>query len=443
MPSWAQPDKPPPPPVPEGIADPPLIQRQPDGSYVVFPMAYFPGWGAGYDVPGGWDDATQVNAALLQAGPGGHVRLVPWTYQTLSSIVVAGATAAGAPGQRLSGERGATIAAAFGGAASNTGAAVSCHGTQPGGAEQQGIGAVIEMITIDGTNVPVGLGVISSGLDCGDQYDLVVRDVTINNFTGAGSTSSTQSNPLGAVGFNQNNQLTLTEKAHVERVTVNNCTNCFQFVTTTGVSTSRQYSDYDLHANTQPGQNMLVIARQGHLEKGKLSLRGNLNYSGTGPGAGIVLGQGGQQGHFSTMQMWISVEADGAGTAPPTISFGSNADNQFTNCRGNVQFLNGSGTWANANPVYGSWQFSGRVGGTDGSLQTAISPSVLAPNGTVVTNQTVDSTVIIDGGAVTSILLNGVNTGLTSGSFPVPIGNTIEINWTAEPSWQWIGALAI
>lgn len=447
MPDWAWPP-PPPPPSQAARIDPPLIQQRADGVIVVFPMDYPPMWGAGYNVPSGWDDATQINDALLRAGPGGRVQLVPWVYQTFSQVVVPGATAAGAPGTCLAGHRASVIAGAWGGAASNTGAVVSAHGNQPGGSNIQGIGSIVECLTIDGTNVPPGT--ISSAIDFGDQYDFVMRDVHVQNFTSTGNTVSGLitggSNPLGAVGFNQNNQVSLTEKCHMVRCTADNCLNQFQFATIGGTSTSRQYSDFDLHANCQPGQNMLVVARQGHIEKGKLSLRGNLNYTTAPFGAAIVLGingsSGSQQGHIATMELHISVESDGSGAGPQTIQFGANADNQVLHCRGNVQFLDPG--WQNANPAYGSWMFSGRVGGNDPTLQQAQAPAVNPTSGTVYTNNSVDATVYLaNTSGISNVFINGtVVPGL--GPFPVPMGNTIQINWTTtQPTWTWIGALAI
>jgi hypothetical protein len=84
IPVWALPDAPPPPLPPSGWTDPPLIQGQPDGSLVVFPMSYVPSWGQGY--PGGagvWDDAQQINQALLQAYT---VRLAPVDFNILSDV---------------------------------------------------------------------------------------------------------------------------------------------------------------------------------------------------------------------------------------------------------------------------------------------------------------------------------------------------------------------
>jgi hypothetical protein len=65
IPGWWVDPPPPPNPAPGLYPDPPLIQGQPDGSCVVYPMSY-QAWGQGFNVPGGWDDATQINNALLQ-----------------------------------------------------------------------------------------------------------------------------------------------------------------------------------------------------------------------------------------------------------------------------------------------------------------------------------------------------------------------------------------
>jgi hypothetical protein len=51
----------------------------------------------------------------------------------------------------------------------------------------------------------------------------------------------------------------------------------------------------------------------------------------------------------------------------------------------------------------------------------------------------VDCTVFIHGGIVTAISIGGTTTGLTSGSFRVPVGQTIAITYSSAPSWTWFG----
>jgi hypothetical protein len=45
--------------------------------------------------------------------------------------------------------------------------------------------------------------------------------------------------------------------------------------------------------------------------------------------------------------------------------------------------------------------------------------------------------VVVSGGTVTAIAVDGVATGLTSGSFRVPSGKTITLTYSAAPTWKW------
>lgn len=89
IPGWWVDPPPPPNPAPGLYPDPPLIQGQPDGSAVVYPMSY-PAWGQGFNVPGGWDDATQINNALLQYP---LVRCAPATFTLQTGIIIPASTA--------------------------------------------------------------------------------------------------------------------------------------------------------------------------------------------------------------------------------------------------------------------------------------------------------------------------------------------------------------
>lgn len=47
--------------------------------------------------------------------------------------------------------------------------------------------------------------------------------------------------------------------------------------------------------------------------------------------------------------------------------------------------------------------------------------------------------VTVSGGTVTNITLDSIATGLTSGSFVIPIGGTIAITYSSAPTWKWWG----
>ena len=66
-------------------------------------------------------------------------------------------------------------------------------------------------------------------------------------------------------------------------------------------------------------------------------------------------------------------------------------------------------------------------------------PSVPAST-TAQTNSTgVDCTVFVTGGTVSAIAIGGTSTGLTSGAFRVPAGQTITLTYSSAPTWQWFG----
>lgn len=70
----------------------------------------------------------------------------------------------------------------------------------------------------------------------------------------------------------------------------------------------------------------------------------------------------------------------------------------------------------------------------------AATPAV-PPSATPVTNATgFDATVYITGGTVSAVAIGGSTTGLTSGSFSVPVGQTITLTYTAAPTWRWFGS---
>lgn len=48
--------------------------------------------------------------------------------------------------------------------------------------------------------------------------------------------------------------------------------------------------------------------------------------------------------------------------------------------------------------------------------------------------------VSISGGTVTAIKVNGTATGLVAGNFVVPSGGSVEITYSAAPTWVWTNA---
>jgi pectate lyase-like protein len=66
-------------------------------------------------------------------------------------------------------------------------------------------------------------------------------------------------------------------------------------------------------------------------------------------------------------------------------------------------------------------------------------PAVPASTVPVTNNFGVDATVFVTGGTVSAIAIGGTATGVTSGSFRVPSGQTITLTYTVAPTWEWFG----
>ena len=66
-------------------------------------------------------------------------------------------------------------------------------------------------------------------------------------------------------------------------------------------------------------------------------------------------------------------------------------------------------------------------------------PAIAASAAVVTNKQGADATVIVAGGTVSAIAIGGTATGLTSGSFRVPSGQTITLTYTVAPTWTWYG----
>ena len=71
--------------------------------------------------------------------------------------------------------------------------------------------------------------------------------------------------------------------------------------------------------------------------------------------------------------------------------------------------------------------------------QNALNPTVSVPASTTAQTNVygVPMIVTVTGGTVTVIAVNGVTTGLTSGSFLVPSGGTITLTYSVAPTWTW------
>lgn len=93
------------------------------------------------------------------------------------------------------------------------------------------------------------------------------------------------------------------------------------------------------------------------------------------------------------------------------------------------------------NKYSGSYNTAGNIyANNDGFNPLAVVGPTLPASGTIITNTLgVACSVQVFGGTVTGISINGVSTGLTTGSFYINAGDTIQVFYSATPSWNWIG----
>lgn len=73
------------------------------------------------------------------------------------------------------------------------------------------------------------------------------------------------------------------------------------------------------------------------------------------------------------------------------------------------------------------------------STGTALGPpTVPATTVALVNPYLTDCLVYISGGTVTAIVIDGVTTGLTSGTFLLQATHKISITYSVAPSWVWV-----
>lgn len=76
------------------------------------------------------------------------------------------------------------------------------------------------------------------------------------------------------------------------------------------------------------------------------------------------------------------------------------------------------------------------------SAQGLATPSVPA-SGTPVTNTSpLPVTVVITGGTMTAVVINGVTVGAGAGTYTLPAGGTITLTYTVAPTWTWTAVTA-
>lgn len=127
--------------------------------------------------------------------------------------------------------------------------------------------------------------------------------------------------------------------------------------------------------------------------------------NGVGGSSGLVIG-----GEFTTSQ-YGGFSFDG-----PSLGLWSSVGRQINTGNGQPQYLDNVG-----HPVFGP----------------VTAPSVPASTVAHTSIYPQDATVHITGGNVSAIAIGGTATGLTSGTFRLPPGQTIAIAYAVAPSWTW------
>lgn len=441
-----------------------------------------PGYTVTLPVGGTGDDGANISAVAAAAhnsaadaymgGAGqqsGLVVLAPnQVYNVKTTITLP-------PGCELWGNRGTILAY------SGTGPCIQAQGNEVGTPLLgiQGMGSRIISCTVDGSAVsPTAM---AGGIEVGGQYDIVLQDVTVQNFTSSGTDNALAAPgggnfnyggyfPLGAYGISICNRNTLTEKVIFKNVTINNCGTPnlsttppsqaggagIQVINPKGgaQSGSQMYAFMDVHMNQQQGQNGLVLGRNAQLYYCSLRMKGNMfsTGSGTNGGAVFVIGVGDNvnnyNAHMSLANYDINIECTGGGSTsskPFTVWFGQNSDNTWNNGFGTMRFAGMRSATnspqftyqvgANGTP---SMQFSGRIWGDTG-LAAVANPVATPAFNTLYTNNGNDAVVYVSGTGITNVVVSGVATGLTSGAFILPTSQTIQINGgSGTPAWKWI-----
>jgi len=291
----------------------------------------------------------------------------------------------------------------------------------------------IRDLCIDGTNTTGK----STGLHIGNGLGFTVDNLFVRNFT---DTSD-------SIGIWVDDSLWWTEKCYF-RVQVAQCSICYQFSNENPAHGSFEYSTYDMVAYWDTGQTAFNLINNGSSQifygGGKYYWRGNCHDTSGAPGpflafTGDIL--------FKRCEVIFCPESNApAGEAQTILDNGGAAGARFQNCHGWMDF--GANVWAATNMTE-AVDLTGSIEG-DATLQalrgpitkpTVTTPAV-APSTTFTNDNGVGVNAIVSGGTGVSIILNGNATGLSSGIFPIPMGQTINLGaYSVAPTvWHWIPA---
>lgn len=159
-----------------------------------------------------------------------------------------------------------------------------------------------------------------------------------------------------------------------------------------------------------------------------LTSDGNNMFGGTGVGFAFsrVL--------YSTFKNLVHRQQSPTGSA--AYGIGLFNDQSYTTYDGGY-ILGATGNLYVDGTVFGPYKVSNLIPFNPAGQVTA--PTVPASASAYTNILGVDCNVYISGGTVSDIAIGGDSTGLTSGWFPVPAGQTITLTYTGAPTWTWWG----
>lgn len=70
---------------------------------------------------------------------------------------------------------------------------------------------------------------------------------------------------------------------------------------------------------------------------------------------------------------------------------------------------------------------------------TLVAPSLPASANALTNPFGRDCEVVITGGTVSAVAIDGTTTGLTSGTFVLPAEKLIKVTYSVAPTWKWFG----
>lgn len=400
-------------------------------------------------------DLAAINAAITALTPGGGVIVLgSGQFYVSGQITLPAQTTAGTAGGgpvSLRGQGPATVINAVAGHSYSSGSGpgvLNYHRTSGYGAQfnqpaQKTIGYIRDLV-IDGTSAQAG----TTGLDAGDGWGLRVLDVTVANFSGAGS-----------IGLQIVNRVFWSEKQEYRMNLLNNTTACYMTTAVPGSDHSHEYNVYDFYIFCN--QNQQGVVNDGVNQGGSiLYLHGNMcqTTAVSGPPTGNVAalslinttGQNNGESRWYSGQVWIKVEFNNSaqyavGIAPYCI-YSDGVARGMQQCGG---FIAGSNLSAsNLNGCEFSF-FGGLAGdpnlsqafpGAPGSQNTITGNPAVPATGVAQQNYGPNAQVFVTGGTVSGVSISGIPTGMTSGAFYVAAGASITLNYSVAPAWTWVPA---